>query len=137
MMSNYFSIIDEANIQLLKLINEINIASTQWFPIFGFHKICPLIGKAKQLKDQQKSKLNTYLASLNGNVKSTHTSVQAIQDDEQISGASKVNAVIWSVSNDNLDLDDVASFLQGMQNKKDTHYRRLLCAYDFRKYGEE
>ncbi|WP_445364219.1 SIR2 family protein [Microbulbifer sp. ANSA003] len=137
MMSNYFSIIDEANIQLLKLINEIKIASTQWFPIFGFHKICPLIEKAEELKAQQKSKLNAYLDNLNGNVKSTHASVQAIQDDEQISCANKVSAVIWSVSNGNLDLDDVASFLQGMQNKKDTHYRRLLCAYDLRKYGEE
>ncbi|MGR5231540.1 SIR2 family protein [Vibrio rotiferianus] len=137
MMSNYFSIIDEANNQLLQLINEIKIASSQWFPIFGFHRICPEIDKAEVLKAQQVGKLETYLGTLNCSVESTHACIQDIMDDEQVSQANKVNAIIWSVWNDHLNFDDVESFLLEMTDKKDTHYRRLLCAYDFKKYGAE
>ncbi|ENW3566464.1 SIR2 family protein, partial [Neisseria gonorrhoeae] len=39
MMSNYFKIIEEENSQLLKLIDKHSIASTQYFPIYGFSRI--------------------------------------------------------------------------------------------------
>ena len=55
-------------------------------------------------------------------------------DDEQISQANKVNAIIWSVWNDYLNLDDVENFLLEMKDKKDTDFKRLLCAYDLKKY---
>ena len=135
MMSNYFSIIDEANTQLLKLINKINIVCTQWFPIFGFHEVCTEIEKAETLKAQQLSKLETYLGTLNDNVKSSNTSVEDIENDENISSANKVNAVIWSVWNEKLELNDVENFLHRILDKRNTTYRRLLCAYDFKKYG--
>ncbi|WP_212746527.1 MULTISPECIES: SIR2 family protein [unclassified Pseudoalteromonas] len=136
MMSNYFSIIDEANNQLLKLINEIKIASTQWFPIFGFHKVCPEINKAPILKVQQLAKLKTYLNTLSSNVESIHTSAESIMEDDNISRANKVNAIIWSIWHDKLDLADIEVYLLGFKNKKDTDYRRLLCVYDYKKYGE-
>lgn len=137
MMSNYFDIIDEANVQLLTLINEINIASTQWFPIFGFHRVCPDIAKAQALKVQQIAKLETYLRTLNSNVQNTLTSLVDIINEESITRANKINAIFWSVWYENLDLNEVEEFLLGMTDKKDTHYRRLLCAYDFKKYGTE
>lgn len=135
MMINYFSIIDEANNQLLKIINEINIASSQWFPIFGFHKICPEILKATTLKDQQIEKLNKYLASLLDNTKSEHTKIIDIISDINISEANKTNAIIWSVLKNDFDLDDLNKLLKSMPNKRETNYRRLLCAYDYKKYG--
>lgn len=135
MMTNYFSIIDEANKQLLKIINEINIASTQWFPIFGFHKVCPEILKAEALKEQQIEKLNRYLLLLPDNTKSTHTKTIEIIDDLNITEANKINAIIWSVLNNEFDLNDLNKFLNSMENKKETNYRRLLCAYDYKKYS--
>lgn len=137
MMSNYFDIIDEANVQLLKLINEINIASTQWFPIFGFHQVCPDIAKAETLKTQQVAKLETYLRTLSANAQNTLTSIDEIIAEECITTANKVNAILWSVLNGHLDLSEVEKFLLAMAEKKDTHYRRLLCAYDYKKYGSK
>jgi hypothetical protein len=134
MMSNYFGIIDEANIQLLRLINEIKIVSTQWFPIYGFHKICCDIEGIGILKAQQKNKLISYTNSFGDNVKSSHSTIVELQSDDNISKANKVNAIIWAVWEGNLDLNEVKKFLLHMKDKKDTHYRRLLCAYDYMKY---
>ena len=137
MMSNYFSIIDEANSHLLKLINEIKIASSQWFPIFGFHKICPTINKAEKLKSQQTTKLETYVNELNDNVKSNHSSIEEIIKDCKITDANKINAIIYSSWHDKLALNDVKKFLVEMENKKETNYRRLLCAYDFKMFNKD
>lgn len=137
MMSNYFSIIDESNVQLLRLIDEINIASNHWFPIFGFHTICHDLKTAEALKAQQIGKLETYISSLNFSVRSENSSIQDINADEKISQANKVNAIVWSVWYDKLNLDEVENFLIEMTDKRDTHYRRLLCAYDYKKYGIE
>lgn len=135
MMSNYFSIIDEANYQLLKIINEIKIASSQWFPIFGFHKICKNIEKSKELKEQQTSKLETYIDSIHNSSKSSHSEIDGILDDDQISQANKINAIIWSAWNNKLEPNKLRKFLLEMPDKKDTNYRRLLCAYDYIKYN--
>ncbi|MCU8149819.1 SIR2 family protein [Vibrio vulnificus] len=137
MMSNYFSIIDEANSQRIKLINKIKLSSNQWFPIFGFHTVCDDISRAESLKLQQYQKLMTHTSKLNGNIASSHTNTTQILEDEQISQANKINAIIWSVWNDRLTFEDVESFLVTMPDKRDTSYRIVLCAYDFKKYGSQ
>jgi hypothetical protein len=134
-MVDYFDIIEESNSQLLPLIDEINIASNQWFPIYSFDTISPNIIKARTLKTQQVERIRTYLSSLNSHVESEHNTVDLIITDEQISEANKVNAVIWSTWHDRLDYEDVEKFLKSMGDKKDTHYKRLLCTYDYKKYS--
>lgn len=59
MMSNYFSIIDESNSQLLTLINKHKIQPQQYFPVFGFGKICTEIENIAALKEQQETNLGT------------------------------------------------------------------------------
>lgn len=136
MMSSYFSIIDESNLQLLKLINEIKIAKGQWFPIHGFLRIYPDISKANTLKKQQLSKLEAHMNGLPAISVSAHTDIQSILNDEKISNASKVNAIFWSIWSDNLDLEEIEAYLISFPEKKTTFYRQLLCAYDYKKYGQ-
>ena len=64
MISNYFKIIEEANVQLLSLIDKLSINSSQYFPMFGFDKINPRIKNSAQLKDNQIkiiSEINSYI----------------------------------------------------------------------------
>ncbi|MCG7568197.1 SIR2 family protein [Pseudoalteromonas sp. CnMc7-15] len=137
MMSNYFSIVDESNAQLLKLINKITISSTQWFPVFAFSQICPEIERTDELKQQQKDKLLSFFNGLSQGCVSAHSNIKSIMDDEGISRAQKLNAIFWAVHNGNVELDDFAKFLISMDKKVDTQYRRLLCLYDLKKYGVE
>ncbi|EKO3612313.1 SIR2 family protein, partial [Vibrio metschnikovii] len=95
------------------------------------------IAKAETLKAQQVAKLETYLRTLSANVQNTLTSINEIIAEECITTANKVNAILWSVLHGHLDLSEVEEFLLAMTDKKDTHYRRLLCAYDYKKYGAE
>lgn len=134
MMANYFNIIDESNDQLLKLINKLTINHAQWFSIFAFSKICHEIERADELKQQQRDKIATYLKTLNHSSKSKHDNIKAIIDDDHITRGNKLNAVFWSIYNEKLEYSDIENFLENMDNKKDTQYRRLLCIYDFKKY---
>ena len=130
MMSNYFSIIDESNDQLLKLINKIIINSSQWFPIFAFSKICNEIEKVEELKEQQKTKITSHLGSLNAACQSDHEDIKNILDDKKITRSNKLNAIFWSVYHRKVELNDIENFLIKMDNKTSTLYRRLLCIYD-------
>jgi len=135
-MSDYFDIIDESNHQLLQLIDKINIASTQWFPIYGFCQICHELDKCEPLKAQQRRKIEDYLAGLPVSVYSAHDNISDIYFDDSITRTNKINAIIWSAWNEMIDLDEVEMLLRSMPDKRGTDYRRLLCVYDIKKYTE-
>jgi SIR2-like domain len=137
LMSNYFKIIDESNFQLLKVLNKQRINPTQFFPIFGFSKICSEIEKSDLLKKQQKLKLISALASINISCKTDHKIIDKIVEDESITNSNKDSAILWSAYNAKLELEDVKQYLSQYIDKKCTSYRKILCAYDFKKYGSE
>ncbi|MDX6915756.1 SIR2 family protein [Pectobacterium carotovorum] len=134
-MTDYFDIIDESNHQLLRLIDKINIASTQWFPIYGFCLIFAELDKCEILKSQQIRKIDEYLVGLSVSVQTEHDSLSKIYFDESITRTNKINAIIWSAWNDMIELDEVEMVLRSMPDKKGTDYRRLLCVYDYKKYA--
>jgi len=138
MMSNYFSIIDEANSQLLMLINKYRFQAEQYFPIFGFSLICTGIEKAEQLKVQQKIKLTKALDSITGPCKSGAVSVSGILDDDSISENNKDHAILWAaLSNVGFDIQGLEGYLRDHKHRHAglTIYRKLVCAYDLAKYG--
>lgn len=135
-MTDYFDIIDESNHQLLQLIDKINITSTQWFPIYGFCQICHELIKCGPLKAQQRRKIEEYLAGLPFAVQNTHDNWGDIYADESITRTNKINSIIWSTWHDIIVPDDVEVLLRSMPDKKGTDYRRLLCVYDYKKYGD-
>lgn len=54
--------------------------------------------------------------------------------DASVTDSNKYNAILWSTYNGDLSLQEVEEFLRIFPNKSDTPYRRLLCAYDIKKY---
>jgi len=135
MMSNYFKIMEESNHQILVLIDKYNLQSTQYFPVFGFYSINNEIKVADKLKNQQKTNIQNSLNGISDNQKKKHDTVQNILDDITIPLTYKNGCIIWNIFEDNLELADVEKHLKGIKNKNDTNYRRLLCAYDLKKYG--
>lgn len=135
MMSNYFLIIEEANVQLLKLIDKQRIQSDQCFPIFGFAEICPEIEHNDTLKTQQKNKIEWLLRTVPTVCKGCHVTLQKVLADNQIPRTYKIIEMVYSVMNGMMDLDSVAIYIKDFTDKQSTDYRKLLCAYDLKRYG--
>ncbi len=140
MMKNYFEILDESNSQLLSLIDKMNISSSQYFPIFGFSLLNHGIQSATRLKQQQEENISSALERVDNRISTQFitgsTNVNNILQDENISNTNKDNAILYAVMNDFLDLDDLENYLRGYTDKNSTNYRRLLCAYDIKRYKE-
>lgn len=132
---NYFKIIEESNSAILKLIDKYTIQSNQFFPIFGFSLINKKINSANKLKKQQTEKLQSNLHNIKENCKITHNNIQSILEDDLIVKSNKDDAIFWLIMNDKLDLDEVENYLREREDKKESKYRKLLCAYDFKKYS--
>ena len=75
------------------------------------------------------------LESIKGSCKKSHSKVEDIINDTDISVSNNANAIFWSICKDKLPLDDVERYLRNYQDKTETDYRRLLCAFDIKKYG--
>ncbi|WP_425437516.1 hypothetical protein [Neisseria iguanae] len=128
----------------MMLINKQKIAAKQYFPIYGFAKICSAIGKEKQLKRQQLDMLKNSIANIQKQCKNSHTcitdiKIADIKSDESISNTYKNNAIAWAIWHGSLDLKEVEQYLKDMNldEKKPTDYRKLLCMFDYKKYGEK
>lgn len=134
-MSNYFGIIDESNSKVVELIDKYKIQSTQFFPIFGFDKIYGKLNSSKALKKQQKQKLISSLALVPHTCKSTHDTIDKILKDDLITITNKPHAIFYSTYQKLVNFDDCENYLRKSENKNDTQYRKLLCAFDYVKYG--
>ncbi|ECZ4748432.1 SIR2 family protein, partial [Salmonella enterica subsp. enterica serovar Stanleyville] len=67
MMQDYFKIVEEANKQLIILLNKQKIQSSQFFPIFAFSEICPELDNIELYKDQQRRKLADHFERTSAN----------------------------------------------------------------------
>ena len=136
MMENYFKIIEEENEQLLLLINKQKIQSQQYFPVFGFSKICKNLDNIEVYKKQQIDKINSLISSVPNVCKGNHITPQSVLNDSNISNTYKVTEIVYSVVNNVMDMDSVKDYLiNTIDNKISTNYRKILCSYDLNVYG--
>lgn len=135
LLANYFNIIEEENAALLSLIDNYKIQSNQYYPIFGFSKIQPNIQNLQKLKDQQVEKLKTYIRD-RPNIDKTYNSIQEIIVDENIANSYKNDHILYSSLSKTINIDDLKNYLQNFQNKNESVYKRLLCAFDVLNYSE-
>ena len=127
----YFQIIDESNYQILSLIDKLSIQKNQYFPVYRFSQINSRIIKIEELKTQQEKKI---LSINKSNDKNEHTSIESILNDINIANSNKNNAMIWSILNDNINLEELEKYLRDFNNQKSTEYRKLLATFDYKKY---
>lgn len=131
MIANYFKIIDESNSQILMLINNYKINEPEYFPIYGFSDINTNINNSDKLRNQQIDRLNFC-----NKISNSHNSIEEITIDVDIAISNKVPALIWSIMNNNINLDELRKYLENFEDKKKTDYRKLLCAYDYKRYNK-
>lgn len=134
-MANYFSIIEEANSHVIALIDKYKIQSSQFFPIFGFSKINPTLPISEKLKQQQISKLELADATLALSCQKNYTSIEDIISDETIPASAQTNLIYYNIRKNSINLTDCEIYLKKHKEKSKTDYRKILCAYDFAKYG--
>lgn len=135
-ISNYFSIIDESNEQLLELINKHTIQTSQYFPIFAFSEINSSIKESDRLKNQQEEKINAALERVHEACQSDNMTIAEILEDDSITASNKNKSILWSLMNDKIESKDAESYLKDFNDKQSTPYRKLLCDYDLKMYGD-
>lgn len=134
-IKNYFEIIEEENIQLLNIIDKFKIQPQQYFPIYGFHILNSNLKSAGKLKSQQNEKLEKVMKSLPSNCRKQYKTIESIIKDEEIAATNKKKVIFYSVMNGYIDLKDLEEYLRVYDNKTQTDFRMLLCAYDYLKYS--
>lgn len=138
MIQNYFKIIEEANSSLISLVNKQTISDSQYFPIYGFAKICSQIEDVEHLKTIQTQNLAKFIREKCNTRKHNHTSISDIEQDTSIAESYKHRAIMYGVSVGQITLDDVEQFLRNYpeEKRKESDYRRLLCLYDKKQYPD-
>lgn len=133
-LADYFEIIEESNFQVIQLIDEITIQSSQWFPIFGFSTVNDKVTKIDYLKEQQKDKIENYITELSPSCEKPHKNIKAIYADTTIIKSRKDDVLLWNIHQGNIDLDELEVHLKDFK-VKETLYRKILCFYDLKKFA--
>jgi hypothetical protein len=132
MMQNYFKIIEEANTQLIALLNKQTIGNREYFPIFAFSSICPELDNTLLAKQRQLEKIVRQIERSRTVCSSDFTSIDDILT--QTPGWKVPGTIICSVFDNNIDLEQLKQYLISNSNNVNTQYRLLLCVYDFLAY---
>lgn len=134
-MTNYFGVIEEANSHVVGLIDKYKIQTTQFFPMFGFDAINPKVACAAKLKKQQIEKLSHSDEQIPQVSRKNFPSVEAVLADETLATSAQANAIYYSFRQGLISTDDCEAYLKNHPYKSKTDYRKLLCAYDLKRYG--
>ncbi len=137
MISNYFNIIEEENVQVLNLVDKQRIQKNQYFPIYGFSFINKSIASETVLKENQKNKLCDLIKSMNVSSKRSFKSINDIFLSGNVVKSNQTNSLVYSILCGNIDLKEVEEYLKEQKDRKITDYRKILCAYDYMKYKDE
>lgn len=134
-MANYFSVIEEANSHVIALIDKYTIQNNQFFPMFGFHKINPNVVSSDKLRKQQVEKLKNSDEAVPARARRQYNAIEDINADASLSISSKANVIYYCFRQGLISIEDCEQYLRGHPDKSKTDYRKLLCAYDLKKYG--
>lgn len=140
LISSYFSVMEEGNHQLIKLIDNQSTNKDQFIPIFGFSKICPNLDKAQSFKISVYQKLcvcSDKTPERNNSIKQ-YKHISEILNSNEIARTYKLDYIFRGVWHDILDLEEVKNYLINYSDdRNDSNYKRILCAYDYKVYGNE
>lgn len=134
LIENYFNIIDSKDSEILPSLNKLTISKRQYFPIFGFSKLCSNIKNLSQLKKQQKERIDKITGTKHPSVTGSHKTPQDVLQDAQMPRSWHTTEIVKSIMNHNMDLDVVKEFLKNYPKKNSTDYKKMLCAYDLSAY---
>ncbi|MEB7717512.1 SIR2 family NAD-dependent protein deacylase [Staphylococcus equorum] len=135
LMQKYFQIEEEENKQILDIINKQIIQKNQFSPIYCFSKINSDINNIEKFKKQQSEKIEHILEGLEDRLKLECFTIEQISNNVYIAPSKEENVLVYNVIEGNINLEDLKKYLLEFENKNNTSYKKLLCAYDLKKYG--
>lgn len=138
-LKKYFTIMEEENSQILDLIDKFKIQSQQFFPIYGFCKINSNIKCALELQEQQQVKLRCIIERMEDKYDIHAATVKEILEDNTIAKSFKEDAIAYATITNKINVDLLGDYLKNCTDKykNTTHYKKMLCAYDYAKYGQD
>lgn len=129
MIQNYFKIVDEANSQLISLLNKQVISTCERFPVFAFSSICENLINEEKYKNRQVDKI---IADLKGYVKECGNEYSTITDiTDNLPDWKVIGGIMYSVMDDNISIEELKNYLEEHSGRCDTDFRKLLCLYDY------
>lgn len=132
---NYFSIIDENSKSVVNTIDQLTIGRNQHFPIFGFNKINNADNATiQELKTRQEKQVN---ASIEGiTIPNEVTTIDDLINTTVIAKTYRYKYIMKSIMDNVISIDDAESYIRNNISQKysDTSYKKILLAYDLKKY---
>lgn len=129
MLQNYFKIVEEANSQLISLLNKQTIGNHEHFPFYAFSSICPELDNIPAAKDRQLDKIVSQIERSRAVCRSDFKSIDEIIT--QIPAWKVAGTITCCIFDDNIDIEQLKNYLLANSHNVNTGYRQLLCLYDF------
>ncbi|MDC4364207.1 SIR2 family protein, partial [Acinetobacter baumannii] len=136
LIEDYFEILQKQDTSLIKLIDDMKISKTHWFPIYGFSKNYSDLNKLDLLKKQQDKKISDLLDSINCDkyLALGLTSINDVLTSINIADSYRTEGIFCLVYHNKIPLDDLESYLESFSSNRELDFKKLLCLYDQLKY---
>lgn len=136
LIEDYFEILEKKDISLIRLIDNLKIAKSHWFPIYGFSSVFSGLNKLEVLKQQQDRKIEDHISNISCEkyLAFNFEKISDILDSSQIAESYKIDCLFCLIYHDKIDLDDLENYLKIYTSKRESNYKKLLCLYDLKKY---
>lgn len=127
----YFEIIDESNISMIKVIDELIISSSQYFPVKAFGTVFRF-EKYDHLLNQQLEKLDNKRIKLSKIDIQSYKSLQEIVDDQTLGATIQKNMIEKSFYDWCFSKEEYEEYLRSnlYEYHNDSYFRGLLCIFD-------
>lgn len=136
LIEDYFEILAQKDESLIKLIDDMKIAKSHWFPIYGFLSIYPNLSKTDILRQQQDRKIEELIATINSEkyLALNFSTISQISQGTQIAESYKVECIFCLMYHDKININDLEKYLLSFNSNRELNFKKLLCLYDHKKY---
>lgn len=136
LIEDYFEILNKKDESLIKLIDDMKISKSHWFPIYGFSSIYSDLAKDSILKQQQDRKIDDLIASINCEkyLALNLLTISDVLNATNIAESYKIDCMSCLIYHDKIDIDDLETYLLSFNSNRELNFKKLLCLYDQKKY---
>jgi len=136
LIEDYFDILYKKDESLIKLIDDMTIAKSHWFPIYGFSLIYNGLSKLAILKQQQDRKIEDLIKSINCEkyLALNFSEIEEVLKTDIVAESYKIECIFCLIYHDKITLEDLEKYLQSFNSNRELNFKKLLCLYDQKKY---
>lgn len=136
LIEDYFDILHKRDESLIKLIDDMEISKSHWFPIYGFLSIYNNLAKSAILKQQQDRKIEDYIKSINCEkyLALGFSTIDEVIKTSDVAESYKIDCIFCLVHHGSIILQDLDAYLRTFNSNRELNFKKLLCLYDQKNY---